>query len=333
MKLLQEIIGHNNIVGLLRGAVDRQRVAHAYLFSGPAGVGKKTCAFAFTRALLCQQPRQGDACAQCRSCRQLEAGNYPDFMQLEPAGSFIKIEQVREIQKKVLLTPFQGSRQVCLIEEAESMTAEAANCFLKTLEEPPSGVIFILISARPYALLPTVASRCQQVWFQFLSVSQVSDGLIELMGLSEEEAKLPAALSGGSLGQAVALVADGRFAERRKRVIEMAATLNGATPGEACRLAGSLTGSREEIRTWMDALLLWYRDLLVWQDSGREELIFNQDCLPLLEEQAKNYTASRIIDIMNKVEEAKNRLSSNANVRLVLEVLFMHLNKVNAFCF
>lgn len=323
MKLLQEIIGHNNIVGLLRGAVDRQRVAHAYLFLGPAGVGKKTCALAFSRALLCQQPRQGDACAQCRSCQQLEAGNYPDFMQLEPVGSFIRIEQVREIQKKVLLTPFQSKRQVCLIEEAESMTAEAANCFLKTLEEPPAGVIFILISARPYALLPTVASRCQQVWFQFLSISQVSFGLIELMGFTEEEAKLPAVLSGGSLGQAVALVADGRFTERRKRIIEMAAALNEATTGEACRLAGSLAGGREEIRTWMDALLLWYRDLLVWQDSGCEELIFNRDCLPLLEEQAKNYTASRIIDIVNKIEEAKSKLSSNVNIRLLLEVLFM----------
>lgn len=330
MKLLREVIGHNDIINLLRNTVDRRQAAHAYLFSGPAGVGKKTVAFAFTRALLCHQPHQGDACGHCRACRLIQKGNHPDVIPVEPAGSSIKIDQIREIQRKTSLTPFQGSRQVCIIDPSEKMTAEAANCFLKTLEEPPAGVTFILISLQPYALLPTITSRCQQVSFQFLSLSQVSQGLNQLTGLDQEKAKLLAILAGGSLGQALTLAADGLLGERRRRVTEMVTGLSQAIPGEACALAGKMEGKREEILAFLDTLLIWYRDLLVWQHSNREKLIFNLDNLPVLKKQVDYYNAFDIIDILYKIEQAKSRVLSNANIRLTLEILFMDLSRANA---
>jgi DNA polymerase-3 subunit delta' len=327
MKLLSEIVGHQNIINLLRKIVITGRVAHAYLFLGPAGVGKNTVARAFARALLCLQPRQGDACGRCRPCRQAEEGNHPDLIFVRPTPNPIKIDQVRELQGRVALTPYQGYHQICLIERSETMTGEAANCFLKTLEEPAAGVIFILLSERSYVLLPTVVSRCQQVFFRYLSSSEVVEGLAKLAGLDKTGAELPAALSGGSLGQAMKLVAEGNLAKQRERVFTTATALTKASPGEACRLAQTFPGEREEMQIILDTLLLWYRDLLVWHEAGSEELVINRDFLPLLAQEAKNYTSSGIIDIIYMIEQAKNYLRANANPRLATEVLFLRLGR------
>ncbi|KUK53136.1 MAG: DNA polymerase III, gamma/tau subunit [Desulfotomaculum sp. 46_296] len=325
MKFFSEIYGQNNAIDLLRRSFDRRMVSHAYLFCGPSGVGKKTCAVAFARALLCRQPLKGDACGECRSCRQVEGGNHPDFIKVEPDGGSIKIEQAREIQRRMTLAPFQGGRQICLIDRAESMTDEAANCFLKILEEPPAGVVFLLICVQPYALPATVLSRCQQVLFQLLPISQVALILAGSPGVKQEEADLTALLSGGSVGQAIDLLSGGALAERRKQLAQTINAIDSAGPGEACRLAGSLSGSREETLAWIQGLMLWYRDLLVWKESENEKLIINRDFLQAIKEQASYREVSLLIDRLRKIEEARNRLSRNANPRLVLDVLFLNL--------
>lgn len=325
MKLFSEIYGQNNTIDLLRRSFDKQMVSHAYLFCGPSGVGKKTCAAAFARALLCNQPSEGDACGECRSCRQVEAGNHPDFIKVEPDGGSIKIDKAREIQRRMTLAPFQGGRQICLIDRAENMTEEAANCFLKILEEPPAGVVFILICVQPYALPATVLSRCQQVLFQLLSISRVAMILAGSPGVKQEEADLTALLSGGSVGQALDLLGGGDLAERRKQLAETINAIDSAQPGEACRLAGGLSGSREETLAWIEVLMLWYRDLLIWKESENEKLIINRDFLPVIKEQASRREVHLLIDRLGKIEDARNRLSRNANPRLVLDVLFLNL--------
>jgi DNA polymerase-3 subunit delta' len=325
VKLFSEIYGQNNAIDLLRRSFDKQMVSHAYLFCGPSGVGKKTCAAAFARALLCRQPAEGDACGECRSCRQVEAGNHPDLIKVEPDGGSIKIDQAREIQRRMTLAPFQGGRQICVIDRAESMTDEAANCFLKILEEPPAGVVFILICVQPYALPATVLSRCQQVLFQLLPISQVALIMARLPGVKQEEADLTALLSGGSVGQAIDLLSGGNLTERRKQLAETINAIGSAPFGEACRIAGSLSGGREETIAWIEGLMLWYRDLLIWKESENEELIINRDFLTVIKEQASQREVPLLINRLGKIEEARNSLSRNANPRLVLDVLFLNL--------
>lgn len=326
MKFFRDIIGHQKTVRFLKKAVAAGRTAHAYLFSGPAGVGKETVALAFARALLCFQPEEGDACGSCRSCRQAEQGTHPDLHFVRPAGQTIKIEQMRELQRVVALTPHAGLRHVCLLERCEAMTGEAANSFLKTLEEPPADIVFILLAEQPQRLLPTVISRCQQVPFALLSPSEVREGLLRA-GFGRAEAELAAVLAQGSLGLATELVREESFREKREKVFQIAAELARTTPGQACRMAQSLAEGKEGLGFFLDMLLLWFRDLLVYKETGDETLVVNRDFLPLLAGQAGSYASSRIVDIIYKVEQARGFLRANANQRLTAEVLFMALGR------
>ncbi|MGB9804241.1 DNA polymerase III subunit delta' [Desulfofundulus sp.] len=323
---LAEIIGHGEIVRALRRAVEQDRVSHAYLFAGPDGVGKTTTALAFGAALLCRYPGSGDACGKCRDCRQVAGQNHPDLHRIAPDGASIKIGQVREMLHRIALSPYQGQRQIFLVEQADMMTGEAANCLLKTLEEPPAGTVIILISGRPQALLPTILSRCQIFTFHPLPAGQVVSILQKEMAASRGELELLARLTGGCPGRAVRLAGvDGGYSAFRQRVVDLAAGLGRASFTEACRQAALLAEDKELALACLEFFLLWYRDLLVWKETGAGGLLFNQDYLSLVEREARFYSSTRLLAMIREIEKTRDSLMANVNTRLALEVLFMRL--------
>jgi len=324
MLFLRDIIGHGQVIRTLLNAVSNDKVSHAYLFAGPEGVGKATTALAFARALLCAGPVGGDACGECRECRQVEHSSHPDFYCLSPDGLSIKIEQVREIQRKAVFRSYQGGRKVFLIEQAEAMTAEAANCLLKILEEPPGGTVFILLSARPQALLPTVLSRCQQYFFRHISGCELASSLSGQHGFPPEEARLLAALSGGSMGKALAW-AGGSFQKERAAAVKLSAALEDAGALEALEIAGELSKTRKDVLNLLDMLACWYRDLLVWKKTGEAGLLFNRDLADLLKKEAVFWKTGRLVEIIESIEKVKDKIQANANTRLALEALFLRL--------
>lgn len=326
MRLLREIAGHEPIIRTLLNAVGHGRAAHAYLFAGPPGVGKETTALAFARALLCASPREGDACGSCRPCRQAAHQNHPDLHQVLPEGASIKIDHIRSIQRRVPYRPYQGGRQVFMIRQADLMTAEAANCLLKTLEEPPGDTVFILLANRPQALPPTVLSRCQQVIFKLLPVRDLAAGLVRLHGLSQEEAALAASLAGGSMGQALAWAA-GAMAAERDAAADLAGRLAGAGPLEALEMAEKLAEKREQAIKLLEMLACWYRDLLVCKEAGHGVLLYNPDRSEDLLNLAAGFETGRLVAILEHIENAKNKIAANANIRLALEALFLNISK------
>ncbi|OPX85156.1 MAG: DNA polymerase III subunit tau [Pelotomaculum sp. PtaB.Bin104] len=330
MLILREIIGHSQIVKILLSAVANDRVAHAYLFTGPEGVGKATCAMAFTRALLCTSPSAGDACGECRVCRQVEHFNHPDFHRLNPSGASIKIEQIRGIQRQVMFRAYQGGRKVFLIEQAETMTAEAANCLLKTLEEPPADTIFVLLSDRPQALLPTILSRCQHLFFKHIPSRELAAHLSRLYGLQPEEAHQLAALSGGSMAKAIAC-AGGTFQEERAEAVRLLAALEQAGVTEALELAGEIVTSRKNIVNLLERLTSWYRDLLIWKETGEVALLYNPDLVNKVKVEAGVFEPGRLVEIIEDIEQCNNKIRVNANMRLALEALFLRMSGRNCF--
>jgi DNA polymerase-3 subunit delta' len=197
------ILGHQRLRGLLGRAIGHHRLPPALLFSGPSGVGKKTLALAVGRALLCEVD-DGDTCDICAACSRAARGLHPDAILIEPDGASIKIEQVRDVVREIAGRPFEGRARAVVFDEAHLLTEQAQNALLKSLEEPPATSHVFLVTASPQALLPTIRSRCQMLRFSPLPQSLLETHLRETSGVSAEEARLRAVLSGGSLGVALA---------------------------------------------------------------------------------------------------------------------------------
>ncbi len=217
---------------LLSNIIRKGRIPSGLLLWGPNGVGKRLAAFEMAKAVNCLA-MQGDACDSCLACRKAISGNHPDIKLITPVGKarMIKVEAVEEMNETTSFRPFEGRRRVFLIEEADRMNEAAQNHFLKTLEEPASPTIFLLVTAHPRALLPTIRSRCQSVRFGSLRTETVAGLLTGLRGIDSVTADAAAALSQGQMSRALDLVESGR----RTVVLEVIDRLN---RGEDPLLAG-----------------------------------------------------------------------------------------------
>lgn len=323
---MQQITGHEQNIAALKKVLESNKVAHAYLFVGPAGVGKRTVALAFARLLLCENIINGGSCFNCRSCRQISGGNHPDLHLVELAGATIKLEQIQQLQKQGYYRSYQGGRRIYLIPQSEVMTTPAANALLKILEEPPAEMVFILTSSRPAALLPTIRSRCQQFWFRLLTIDQITAGLSASTSteLTKEHQHLLAVMSGGSLGRALALVNQDIQAGRTKVI----AILEKATANDLVALlmeAAALATDRVLIEELLEFLPLWLRDVLVWKITKNKSLISNIDMLPEITKQARQYPVSSLVAMLEETELMRKHLETKGNVRLLLDVFFLKL--------
>ncbi len=221
--LFADIVGQHLAVSLLARALE-QGASHAYLFSGPAGVGKTEAALAFAAGLAC--PDQG--CNACGTCRRVLEGLHPDVEVVAPEGNFIRKEEITEINLHAAYRPYEARAKVYVFLEADSFNAEAANAFLKTLEEPPGHVHFILVTDRPERLLPTIASRCQPVAFSAVPAPAMAADLMRRYGLAEAEARLTARVAGGNLSYARELVVSESARRERALLLDMARDVPGA---------------------------------------------------------------------------------------------------------
>ncbi len=171
----QEIIGHERPIKILRGALKGQSLAHAYLFQGEEGIGKRQVAFALAMAANCPEAKSSnepEGCGQCHSCQSFTAKTHPDLILISPEGASIKIDQIRVLNQKISIKPLSAQYRFVIIDHVESLNQEAANALLKGLEEPPPQTLFILIASRTQALLATVLSRCQRIRFDSLTRAQ-----------------------------------------------------------------------------------------------------------------------------------------------------------------
>jgi DNA polymerase-3 subunit delta' len=266
------IIGHDRPIGILRRAMANNALAHAFLFTGESGIGKRMTALAFAAALNCDQPRDQDSCGACPSCRKIASGNHPDVHTIAPDGDEIKIDQVREAQATLSLRPFEGRRKVLVVDSAETMNDASANAFLKTLEEPPGESLIILVTAMPQSLLATIRSRCQALAFQPLARRVLAPVLRERRELGEEDAWFLAALSRGSIGRALEMDVE----EERKKREQFKALMDGVTrlaPDEVLSLADGVAKDREGFEGLIEMGIEWLRDRIVYAETGDDKLL------------------------------------------------------------
>ena len=325
----RDLIDQRHARALLQGALRSKRVSHAYLFVGPSGVGRLTTARAFAQALLCVSGGD-DACGRCPACRKVIAGTHPDLRIISAGRSesgaerrAVGIDQIRELRREAAYGPYEGPRKVFVVEDAEAMRAEAANSLLKIVEEPPSGIVIVLISESVTALLPTLVSRSQLVRFSFVPAPAVARALTERAGVSEDRAVFLAALSGGRVGAALAAATAGDAPfDRRADVLR---TLEVASCGDVVQrldAAEAVARQKDGIEEWLDVALLWVRDVVVWQETGDPAQLANVDARAEVITWAARTAPAALRRAAAAIEEAKANLRRNLNPRLVLETLF-----------
>ncbi len=314
---LCSILGHDVILAGLRHSVAHERVAHAYLFSGPDGVGKRRVALAFLQLLSCLNRQPGpDACGACRPCRLLADGRHPDLVTLERDGQFIKIDQVREVVRMLRFPPVDAAVRAVIVHDADAMNDAAANALLKTLEEPAPRNVFVLLSSRPNAMLATIRSRCQQVRFGVLPRETVAAWLTRERGLDAETADEVAGLSEGSLAQAERLV-DPKLEALRNQWLDTLQGLPLEGPTAMLALAEDLGTSKDDLLAVIDVLRSAMRDVLLASvDASQLRRTFPGRRLPVL--------PSRLAHgALTLLAESESAVYRNVNPRLVAEhVLF-----------
>jgi DNA polymerase-3 subunit delta' len=317
-----QVVGHEWAVELLERSLVNGRTAHAYLLLGLPQIGKTTLALNFAQALNCLG--EGKPCGQCRSCRKIAHGSHPDVRVIEAINRTIRIDQIRAMQREVALSPHEGRWKVYVIRQMERATTEAANCLLKTLEEPPSQVILMLTASDMDQLLPTIVSRCQVLNLRPPSVLLTQKALEERWEIDPDRARLLARLSGGRLGWAVR-ASEGKaiLRKREKRLNEMI-ELVGQGRVERLRYAQHLSQSPDGLRDVLDLWLSWWRDLLLIEGESSTE-VTNMDREATLRSQAQGYSLTQVRDFIEALRTAVWQLEHNTNTRLTLEVLMLSL--------
>lgn len=331
-----DIIGQDKAVTLLRRSLERDALAHAYLFAGPPNVGKMTLARNLAQALNCAEKER--LCGACVSCRKIAAGNHADVQIIgiskeeKPSDgklrTEISIEQIKEMQHAASLPPFEGNYKILIVEGAESLSSEAANRLLKTLEEPVGKVVFILLTENDKRLPATVVSRCQKVELMPVPTGEIEAALMGRWQVEPERAKLLARLAHGCPGWAVNAAADGELVQQRDEKLDRLLDVMSADLETRFAYAGQLASQfgqdREEAQKTLDLWLDWWRDIMLVK-AERGETATNIDRIKELEAMAKRYQLGQIRTFINGLQEAGTQLRANANPRLVLEVLMLDM--------
>jgi len=339
MKTLKEIHGQEKAIVFLKRIIASYKIAPAYLFTGIQGIGKTTTAMAFALLINCMDPVDGDGCKICTSCKKIIGGNHPDIIIIEPDKDKkgIGINQIREINRHLAFSPALERYRIIIIDPAEKMTDEAANAFLKTLEEPPPHNIFILNVRDPGELLLTIVSRCQKVPFKPLPTEDIVNLLINEEDMDKEKATIVARLSEGSLGRAIKISKDDLFTDRVSWITMLNSVIN--KPYDILiDMAHELTGfgkrsaTDKELKDDRIALMLgiwksWYRDILIFKLEGKLDLILNSDLNNHLKKASALYTVDALIRSLAVIARAEYDLMNNKNLLFLLERSLLGLKR------
>jgi len=319
----KDIFGHERNISLLKSFLKQGRLPHALLFHGAPGIGKKTTAKVFAKALNCTNDIY-DSCDLCPSCQKVDHNNHLDVMIIKPDGQYIKIQAIRDLQQQLKFKPWEGKKRVCIIEDAERMNDVSANALLKTLEEPPSSNVIILITEKPHLLPATVASRCQQVRFNPLKDEDVVLYMIEKLHVKKSAARVLASSSGGSIERALELH-NGAYLAIRDKILEMVSEENIQEPIIKLAHTRCFGDEREEVIERLEILRMFYRDVLLYRETSDINGLINVDRIEIIQNLSQRLQTREIIRNINIIDNVFMAIESNADRTLALETMMLRI--------
>lgn len=314
-------------VKIITNSLSKNRLAHAYLFEGPKGTGKKEVALQLAKTYLCENKQGEDACEMCPDCKRINSGNHPDVHIIQPDGQTIKIEQIRLLKKEFSYRGMESTRKFYIIEAAEKMTISAANGLLKFLEEPDGQSIAVLTTTEVHRILRTILSRTQIISFSPLTPIELMNQL-EKNGLTIPIIRLLSQLT-NDIEEAYQLYHDDWIAQARAIVIQLVEELNNRPHQVFLTLQENWFTQfkdKNQLNIGLDLLLLWYRDVLRTLIGKEDQQIF-VDQTDKLEQHALRSSQRKVSQQMADILEAKRRLGANVNPQLLMEQLMMRLQE------
>jgi len=329
-----DIIGHERSIDILRRTIAAQQVRHAYLFTGPARIGKGLLAHRFAQTLLCTGGPDArisptDPCNTCLSCRKVMHGNHPDvhIITKAPDKQFILIEQVRALQSDSARRTMEGRRNIFILHNAHEMNLQAANCLLKTLEEPEPDVVLLLTVPDAGLLLPTILSRVQQIPMQLLTTAQIKTALQQRWEIDAQEADLIAALAAGRMGWAVQAAENDEMLDERRSQLELLAKIPSTSKVQRFDLVQRLNTDADKVDALLDLWLLWWRDIVLAANNCLD-LTVNVDMRDLLKIQAAKVGSAGAERMVRAILQTREAIEQNVNTRVALEVLMLDIPKI-----
>jgi len=319
-----DVYGHEIIISSLKKALVTGNHAHAYIFDGVSGIGKSKIADIFARALQCELNLK--PCNECISCRASLAFNHPDIRYVKPKGAALGVDDIREqVNAAAHIRPYQYKYKVFILDSADKMTREAQNALLKTLEEPPSYAVFLLISQSLHNFLPTIISRCVTLRLKPLPLKQV-EGYLTERGYDALESLAAASAGGGSIGKALLLVADEDFRAERKELVNILNNLPDSSLWDILLLARQLEKFKDNSARMLSFMQLWYRDALAYKATGQAAYFMQRDLGQGLETFSRGMSFKKLVAGANSIISAGQSLRFNGNYLLTMEIMLMKMS-------
>lgn len=332
MGSFKDVVGHKDILKYISSAVENNRVSHAYILNGERGSGKKMLANLFAMTLLCETG-DNEPCGKCHSCKQAESGNHPDIIRVtHEKPNSISVDDIRtQVNNTVDIKPYQGPYKVYIIPQADMMTPQAQNAILKTIEEPPSYAVFLLLTENAETLLPTINSRCVMLKLRNIKDTLIKKYLMENLEIPDYKADMCTAFAQGNMGRAIMLANSDHFNEIREEAVQLLKHISEMELNEIVAAVKNISVYKLEITDYLDIIMIWYRDVLLYKATKEIDKVVFKDQLQSIKEQARKSSYEGIELILESLEKAKARLKANVNFDLVMELLFLTIKENQSY--
>ena len=324
-----DIVGHEQIIKHLKSAVAGNKISHAYIFDGPDRSGKMMLAEAFAESLLCLQEGE-EGCHQCRSCKQAAGRNHPDIIYVtHEKPNTISVNDIRQqLNGTIDVKPYnaESKYKVYIVDEAEKMNEQAQNALLKTLEEPPSYGVILLLTTNADGFLQTIRSRCVTLELNAVADEKIHRHLMRKYQVVDYKAEVCVAFAQGNVGRAIMLAGSQDFNDLKDKTIKLVRKL---AEVELQDVMGEVKEIQEfdAAGDFFDLLMLWYRDVLVAKSTSREGKLIYKDQAHEIEKQAQNSSYEGLNNIFEAIENARRRVRANVNMDMTLELLLLTIKE------
>ena len=325
MANFKDIIGQESIKKHLQTAIKTGNLSHAYIINGEYGSGRQTIASALAKTIQCQSKTDDtDACGVCTSCKQAESHNHPDIKYITHDKTSISVNDIREqLNNDISIKPYSSEYKIYIIPDANKMTEQAQNALLKTIEEPPVYAIIILLTENCDSLLPTIRSRCVTLTMNPVEKDKICTYLENKFQLEPEKAQIAANYCQGNIGKAIRFASSSDFIEMKNQVLKLLKNLDSMDIASIIDTIKEFSTHKNDINDYLDLMLLWYRDVLMFKVTKDANLLLYSDEYSAISEQATKRDYENIENIIAAIDKAKVRLKANVNFDVTIELMIL----------